>query len=94
MENTDEKLYRAARKKVRRKRKFYSHLLSYLAVGVFLTFVNWFTRPGHWWVQWVWIGWGIGIFFHAISLYRRNILFGDDWEEQKIKEEMEKIKKR
>jgi hypothetical protein len=94
MENTDEKLYRTARKKVRRKRKFYSHLLSYLAVGLFLTFVNWFTRPGHWWVQWVWIGWGIGIFFHAISLYRRNILFGDDWEEQKIKEEMEKIKKR
>jgi hypothetical protein len=94
MENTDEKLYRAARKKVRRKRKFYSHLLSYLAVGVFLTFVNWFTRPGHWWVQWVWIGWGIGIFFHAISLYRRNILFGDDWEDQKIKEEMEKMKKR
>ncbi len=93
MENTDEKLYREARKKVRRKRKFYSHVLTYFAVCTFLTFVNWFSNYGHWWVKWVWMGWGIGLFFHGLGLYRRNILFGDDWEERKIKEEMERMKR-
>lgn len=93
MENTDEKLYREARKKVRRKRKFYSHVLTYSAVCTFLTFVNWFSNYGHWWVKWVCMGWGIGLFFHGLGLYRRNILFGDDWEERKIKEEMERMKR-
>jgi len=93
MEQSEEQLYKEARKKVRRTRKFYSNLLSYLAVCTFLTFINWYTNPGRWWVQWVWFGWGIGIFFHALSLYKQNIFFGDDWEERKIKEEMERMKR-
>jgi hypothetical protein len=39
------------------------------------------------------MGWGIGVFFHGLGLYRRNILFSEDWEERKIKEEMEKMKR-
>lgn len=93
MDQSEENLYKEARKRVRRLRKFYSHLMSYLAVGTFLTFINWYSNHGHWWVQWVWIGWGIGIFFHAVGLYKKNILFGDDWEERKIKEEMERMKR-
>jgi hypothetical protein len=42
---------------------------------------------------WVWFGWGIAIFFHGLGLFRRNILFSDDWEERKIKEELEKMKR-
>jgi Na+-driven multidrug efflux pump len=94
----EEKLYKEAKKKVRRLRSFYSNILSYLAIGTFLTFICWWTQRDEdeirWWVAWVWIGWGIGIFFHGLSLYRRNILFSDDWEERKIKEEMEKMKRR
>lgn len=93
MNHNDDKLYREARKRVRRKKKFFSHLLSYFTIGLFLTFINWYTRPGHWWVQWVWIGWGIGIFFHAIGLYKRNILFGDEWEEKEIQKEMDRMKR-
>ena len=89
----EEKLYKVAKKKVRRLRSFYSNLLSYLAIGTFLTFINWWTNPGYWWVKWVWIGWGIGIFFHGLGLYRKSILFSDDWEERKIREEMEKMKR-
>ena len=90
----DEKLYKQARKKVRRMKGFYSNVLSYFAIGSFLTFINWWTSPGHWWVIWVWIGWGIGIFFHGLGLYRSNILFSDDWEEKKIQEEMEKMRRK
>lgn len=93
----DEKLYEEAKKKVRRLRSFYSNLLSYLAIGSFLTFINWWTQNDedeiHWWVIWVWIGWGIGVFFHGLGLYRKNILFSEDWEERKIKEEMEKMRR-
>jgi hypothetical protein len=90
---TEEERYKEARKKVRRLRNFYSHVAMYLAVATFLTFVNWFSNPGHWWVKWVWIGWGIGVFFNGLGLYKRNIIFSDAWEERKIKEEMEKMRR-
>lgn len=93
MNNNDDKLYREARKRVKRKKEFYSHLLSYLTIGFFLTFVDWFSHPERWWVQWVWLGWGIGIFFHGLSLFRKNILFGDEWEEKEIQKEMERMKR-
>jgi hypothetical protein len=41
----------------------------------------------------VWIGWGIGIFFHGIRLFKNNILFGEKWEEEEIKKEMERRKR-
>lgn len=89
----EEQRYKEARKKVRRLRNFYSHVAMYVVVSTFLTFVNWFSSPGHWWVKWVWIGWGIGVFFNGLGLYKRNIIFSDEWEERKIKEEMEKMKR-
>ncbi|MCU0356532.1 MAG: 2TM domain-containing protein [Cyclobacteriaceae bacterium] len=93
MNITEDQLYREARKRVKKKKKFYSHLISYLVIGTFLTFINWYTRPGHWWVQWVWLGWGIGIFFHGISLFKNNVLFGEKWEEDEIRKEMERMKR-
>jgi hypothetical protein len=36
----------------------------------------------------MWIGWGIGIFFHGLGLFKQNIIFSDAWEEKKIQEEM------
>jgi uncharacterized protein (DUF486 family) len=93
----EEKLYKEARKKVRRKKSYYSAIISYFAVGTFLTFLNWYTQRDedtiHWWVIWVWFGWGIGMFFYTISFFKNGVVFGQDWEERKIKEEMEKMKR-
>lgn len=99
MHNTpeEEKLYKDARKRVKRKKSYYSALISYFAVGTFLTFLNWYTQRDeetiHWWVIWVWFGWGIGMFFYTISFFKNGIVFGQDWEDRKIKEEMEKMKR-
>ncbi len=93
MNNTNDQLYRAARKKVKRQKSFYSHVISYLVIGLFLTFINWYSSPDRWWVQWVWLGWGIGIFFHGLNLYGKGVIFSDEWEERKIREEMERMKK-
>jgi 2TM domain len=93
----EEKLYKEARKRVRRKKSYYSAIISYFAVGTFLTFLNWYTQRDeetiHWWVIWVWFGWGIGMFFYTISFFKTGVVFGQDWEDRKIKEEMEKMKR-
>ncbi len=34
--------------------------------------------------------WGIGLAFHAINVFGKNIFLGSDWEEKKIKEFMDK----
>lgn len=48
MHSQDERLYREARRRVRRKKEFYSHLLSYFTIGLFLTLINWYAFEGHW----------------------------------------------
>jgi hypothetical protein len=96
----EEKLYKEARKRVRRKKSYYSTLIAYFSVCTFLTFLNWFQMDFRtdadwhdWWVRWVWFGWGIGMFFYTISFFKTGVIFGQDWEERKIKEEMEKMKR-
>jgi hypothetical protein len=93
----EEKLYKEARKRVRRRKSYYSAIISYFAVGTFLTFLNWYTQRDedtiHWWVIWVWFGWGIGMFFYTISFFKSGVVFGQDWEDRKIKEEIEKMKR-
>lgn len=93
----EEKLYKEARKRVRRKKSYYSAIIAYFAVGTFLTFINWFSQRDqetiHWWVIWVWFGWGIGMFFYTISFFKNGVVFGQDWEDRKIKEEMDKMKR-
>lgn len=93
MHSQDEKLYREARRRVRRKKEFYSHLLSYFTIGLFLTLINWYAFEGHWWVKWVWLGWGIGIFFHGLSLFKNSLLFGEKWEEKEVRKELERLKR-
>ena len=44
---------------------------TYLFVVGLCTFINWFTSPGHWWVQWVAFGMGIAlvcIWFRALKI--------------------------
>lgn len=93
----EEKLYKDARKRVRRKKNYYTAIISYFTVCTFLTVINWYQlsegHGNHWWVKWVWFGWGIGMFFYTISFFKTGVIFGQDWEDRKIKEEMEKMKR-
>lgn len=93
----EEKLYKEARKRVKKKKNYYSAIIAYFTVCTFLTFLNWYQlSDGHghyWWVKWVWFGWGIGMFFYTISFFKNGVFFGQDWEDRKIKEEMEKMKR-
>lgn len=90
--NNDNQEYEDARKRVKELKGFYSNLVTYVIVNIFLAAVNIITSPGHYWFIWVVIGWGIGLAFQAFSVFGKNILFGRQWEERKIKEYMDKNK--
>jgi hypothetical protein len=47
---------------------FYSHFSIFLAVIVALAIVN-LIESEHFWVQWVVLGWGAGIAFHAYKVF-------------------------
>ena len=90
-----EEAYIRAKKRLDKLKGFYWHLFWYIVVNAFLLvsiasgleegeqfwrFVH-FSTP---------IFWGIGLFFHFMGVYGPNFLFGKQWEEDKIKEFMEK----
>ncbi|WP_336701916.1 2TM domain-containing protein [Chryseobacterium indologenes] len=81
--------YRKASRRVKELKEFYGNLTSYCIVIPFLAILNLMTAPGYLWFLWPALGWGIGIAFHAISVFG----IGKSWEERKIKELMEKEEK-
>ena len=84
--------YNKAKKRVKELKEFYSHLASYLVVIPFLIFINLYFSPKHIWFYWPMLGWGIGLFFHAVGVFNIIPFFGKDWDDKKIKEIMEKEK--
>ena len=94
--------YLKAKKRVDELKGFYWHLFWYIAVNLFIsigkitrnlnngeTFSEAFFDFG---TFAVWMFWGIGIFFHAIGVFGKNLFFGKAWEERKVREYMEKEK--
>jgi len=75
-------------KQVRKLKDFYIHLAQYVLVIAVLTVVNALTTPNHWWVQWVVIGWGIGVFFHWLQISERFGLFGLKWEKEQVEKRL------
>ena len=99
MRNEDfnqEQKYLLAKKKVERISKFYKHLSVYLAVNILLsglfiygdikdgdTFEEAFFNLGNFKI---WIYWGLGILFQAITTFGVPFLFNKDWEERKLQQ--------
>ena len=75
-------------KQVRKLKDFYIHLANYVLVIAVLTVVNALTTPNRWWVQWVIIGWGIGVFFHWLQISERFGLFGSKWEKEQVEKRL------
>ena len=89
--------YAAAERKVKRLKGFYTHLIVYLCVNVFIVFINIsHLSPGESYFKvenfFTAFFWGIGLLAHGLSVFGPVFFFGNDWEERKIKEFMEKDK--
>ena len=73
---------------VRKLKGFYFHLAQYVLVVSLLTVINALTTPNRWWVQWVVMGWGVGVFFHWLQISERFGLFGSKWEKEQVEKRL------
>jgi hypothetical protein len=97
-----EQQYLKAKKRVKDIKGFYSHLVAYIIVNIFISAVFIYALSNeegfsfgraitHFGVFSTWLFWGIGLFFHWLGVFGfRAIGFGKQWERRKIQELMEK----
>jgi hypothetical protein len=97
MNNEEQIKYELATKRVKKIKGFYSHVAIYIVVNIMIFILN---------IQKLDAGgsyfqfknfstlffWGIGLASHGFSVFGLDALFGNNWEERKIKELMEKEK--
>ncbi len=91
MEEQEQQRYKRAHERVEAIKGFYVHAAVYVLVNLGLFVINWVT-PGPWWFFWPLIGWSIALGIHAVVLFvfeGRGPL-GQEWEERKTHEMMEK----
>jgi len=94
----EEQKYVRAKKKVKAIKGFYVHFMVYLMVNGFIILSK-ALSDGSWEIFWEWqsystmIFWGIGIAFHAFGVFGMDIVLGKSWEDNKIKEIMDKDKR-
>ena len=67
MKNDD--AYQRATKRVEAKIGFYIHLVVYVGVNILLIIINLASSPEYLWFKWPLMGWGIGVLFHAMSIF-------------------------
>lgn len=84
--------YQKAKKQVEEIRGFYVHLASFIITIVFLLYINLRYSPEYLWFLWPMLGWGFGLFFHAMKAFNYSPFLGKDWEQKKIKEFMDQDK--
>ncbi|HEX4584325.1 MAG TPA: 2TM domain-containing protein [Burkholderiaceae bacterium] len=90
----DTEAYERARRRVRQIKGFYIHATVYVLVNALLAVINLGTSHGEVWFVWPLFGWGIGLAAHGISVFGAGGLWGQEWEERKIKEIVEKNRAR
>jgi hypothetical protein len=90
----DQERYERARKRVEEIKGFYVHLVVYVLVNLGLFLINIISSPETLWFYWPLIGWGIGLVAHGFGVFGLPGVLGEDWEEKKIRQIMEKERER
>lgn len=89
-EHTKENKYFRAKQRVAVIKKFYTNLMFYIVIICALAGLNYYVNQlRHPWFLWAAFGWGIGIIFQAVKVFRWTPFIGKRWEERKIKQFME-----
>jgi len=89
--------YQEALKRVKKIKGFYTHSLVYLVINTMIVIINIQNlHEGESYFQmhnfFTAFFWGIGLVAHGLSVFLPNWIMGQNWEERKIKEIMEKEK--
>ena len=84
----NQEAYKRVEKRVEQKLGLYVHIGAYLVVNLFLIGFNLSVSPETYWFQWPLVGWGIGLLFHALTVF---LLYDSTGiRERMIEKEMEK----
>ncbi len=86
----DQEAYQRAKRRAEAKIGFYIHLAIYVGVNVLLVVVNLSTSPQYIWFVWPLFGWGIGLFFHGMSVFVFSGKKFKGIKEKMIQDEMKK----
>ena len=95
--NPDER-YSLAYKRVKRIKGFYFHAMVYVLMNIFIIASSYSKSSFDLGVFFRWetfstaLVWGTGLLAHGLSVFGRSIFFGQNWEERKIQEFMDKEK--
>jgi hypothetical protein len=68
----------AAIKRIKEKRDFRKHVVTYLVVNAFLVGIWAVSGGGYFWPGWVIAGWGIGLVLHGWQAYRGERPISDE----------------
>lgn len=91
--DTEDPKYKRAQARVKQLRHFYTSVVTFVFVNILLVIINYFSDPTNLWFYWVTAIWGLVLIVQAVNTFTiRNKQIGDDWEERKIKELLEKEK--
>ncbi|APY12828.1 hypothetical protein BWZ22_10825 [Seonamhaeicola sp. S2-3] len=88
-----EEAYLRAQKRLKELKGFYWHTFWYIVVNVFILIMivsNTEDNIFHFGTLATPLFWGIGLGFHALSVFGKNLIFSKSWEDRKIREFMEK----
>jgi len=89
----EQQRYQRARERVQALKGFYTHATAFILVNIGLVVINLLTGGG-WWFYWPLMFWGIGLGIHALNVFGLSGRFGQDWEERKTRELMDKNQER
>jgi len=70
---TEEELRQQAIRRLKKRKDFVAHLVSYVIINAFLIGIWYFVAGrGYFWPGWVLLGWGIGLALNAWDVYGRR----------------------
>lgn len=84
-----EAAYFRAQNKFKALKAFYWHAFWYLAINIFILVMITCNANGNIWhfgTLSTPLFWGIGLGFHAIRVFNKNLFFNESWENRKIQE--------
>jgi hypothetical protein len=88
MQQDEQSLREKALLSIKKKREFGAHLLAYVSVNALLVGIWATTGAGFFWPIFPLLGWGIGILFHWLDVYR------GEPSESEIAREMDRLRRR
>ena len=93
----EQERYERALKRVKKIKGFYTHAVVYVVINIMIVIINIQNlNEGESYFQlhnfFTAFFWGLGLLAHGLSVFLPDFIMGQNWEERKIKEFMEKEK--